>query len=83
MKRQIKTLSFIILIWQKRSSLDFDYEGEKKSRDLDSSSSSCSDDEVEHDVPLWGAARSAAEHWVYMEPPVEQADTETYHDSGA
>ena len=52
-------------------------------RDLDFSSSACSDDEVEHDVPLQGAASSAGEHWFYMEPPVERADVETDYDSSA
>ena len=60
------------------SDLDPDYQGDKKSED----SSSCSDDEVEQDVPLRGAASSGVEHRVYMEPPVERADAETDHDSG-
>ena len=42
---------------------------------------SCSDDDVEHNIPL--RQSSAAEHWVYIEPPVERADTETDHHSGA
>ena len=42
--------------------------------------SSCSDDNFA-DVPL--RASSAAEHQVYTEPPVERADAETDHHSGA
>ena len=64
------------------SDLDPDFEGDKKSRDMDSSSSSGSDDELVPDVPLRGAASSGPEQRIYMEPPVERADADTDHDSG-